>query len=124
MFYAAAGGVVRANGAAARADAMRIDAMASPTVWPLCQWIISLWYLGTWTTPATSWYQGAGSAVPSGITPGAPVTLTAQAYTAQLAYRGAGAHPPGANPTGYGSWALDPVFGDFVAADHQIRSTR
>ena len=41
-------------------------------------------------------------------------TLPAQAYTAQLAYRAAGAHPPGANPTGYGSWSLDPVFGDYA----------
>ena len=113
MFYAAADGVLQAKDAAARADAMRIDVLASPTVWPLCQWIVMLWYLGSWTSPPTSWYAGAGSKAPDGVTPGNPVTLAAQAYTEQLAYRAAGAHPPGANPTGYGSWALDPVFGDF-----------
>lgn len=113
MFYAAAADVVRATGAAARADAMRIDVLASPTVWPLCQWIVMLWYLGSWTSPPKSWYVSAGSTPPDGVTPGNPVTLAAQAYTEQLAYRAAGAHPPGANPTGYGSWAIDPVFGDF-----------
>ena len=66
------------------------------------------------TTPPASWYQGANSPVPPGVTPGTPATLPAQAYTAQLAYRAAGAHVPGANPTGYGSWSLDPVFGDFA----------
>jgi hypothetical protein len=114
MFYAAADGVVQAKGAAARAEAMRIDVLASPTVWPLCQALIVLWYQGAWTTPAASWYQGAGSPVPAGVTPGTTFVPSAQAYTAQLAYRAAGAHPPGANPTGYGSWSLDPMFGDFV----------
>jgi hypothetical protein len=137
MFYAAAEGVVQAKGAAARAEAMRIDVLASPTVWPLCQTIIMLWYLGSWSTPAASWYQGANSPVPNGVTPGNTFVPSAQAYTAQLAYRAAGAHPPGANPTGYGSWSLEPVFGDFVegrpeglqphrhvAADLQVRHRR
>jgi hypothetical protein len=114
MFYAAAEGVMQASGATARADAMRINVLASPTVWPLCQAIVTLWYQGGWTTPPVSWYRGANSPVPAGVTPGSPVTLAAQAYTAQLAYHAAGAHPPGANPTGYGSWSLDPVFGDFI----------
>jgi hypothetical protein len=114
MFYAAAADVVQAEGPAARAEAMRIDVLASPTVWPLCQAIVSLWYLGTWTTPAAAWYLGAGGTVPAGVTPGSTVVPSAQAYTAQLAYRAAGAHPPGANPTGHGSWSLDPVFGDFL----------
>ena len=125
MLYAAAAGVAQATGAGARADAMRIDVLASPIVWPLCQAIITLWYLGSWTTPPAAWYQGAGSPVPNGVTPGTPLTLPAQAYTAQLAYRAAGAHPPGANPTGYGSWSLDPVFGDWpaIVADLQTRPT-
>ena len=121
MFYAAAEGVVQASGAAARAEAMRIDVLASPTVWPLCQAIVTLWYLGGWTTPPAAWYHGANSPMPPGVTPGNPITLAAQAYTAQLAYRAAGAHPPGANPTGYGSWSLDPVFGDFVVANLRTR---
>ena len=124
MFYAAAQGVVQATGAAARAEAMRIDVLASPTVWPLCQAIIMLWYLGAWTTPPATWYQGAGSPMPAGVTPGNTVVPSAQAYTAQLAYRAAGAHPPGANPTGYGSWSLDPVFGDFAGGRPQVLQLR
>lgn len=114
MFYTAAEDVVQAKGPQARAEAMRIDVLASPTVWPLCQGIITLWYLGAWNTPAAAWYHGAGAQPPAGVTPGRSIVPSAQAYTAQLAYRAAGAHPPGANPTGYGSWSLDPVFGDFL----------
>jgi len=123
MFYAAAGGVVQHTGAAARAEAMRIDVLASPTVWPLCQALITLWYQGSWTPLPESWYQGVHSPVPEGVAPGNTFVPSAQAYTAQLAYHAAGAHPPGANPTGYGSWSLDPVFGDYVnvVAGLQIR---
>jgi hypothetical protein len=124
MLYAAAEGVVQATGAGARAEAMRIDVLASPTVWPLCQAIVTLWYQGSWASPPAAWYHGANSPVPPGVTPGAPVTLAALAYTAQLAYHAAGAHPPGANPTGYGSWSLDPVFGDFATNVVAVLQTR
>jgi hypothetical protein len=112
MFYAAAGAVVSHQKEKARARAMRIDVLASPTIWPLCSALIVLWYQGSWTTLPASWYAGAGSTAPKGVTPGQTFVPSAQAYTAQLAYRAAGAHPPGANPTGFGSWGIEPVFGD------------
>ena len=112
MFYAAAAAVVRHQKDTARAKAMRIDVLASPTIWPLCSALIVLWYQGSWTTPAAAWYAGVGTAPPKGVTPGQTFVPSAQAYTAQLAYRAAGAHPPGANPTGFGSWGIEPVFGD------------
>jgi hypothetical protein len=112
QFYEVAGRVVGHRTAAGRAEAMRIDVLPSPTLWLLASTLIVLWYQGSWTTPPASWYAGAGSAPPKGVTPGRTFVPSAQAYTAQLAYRGAGAHPPGANPTGFGSWSIAPVFGD------------
>lgn len=112
LFYDAARAVVRHHSAAARAEAMRIDILPSPTVWPLASALVVLWYQGSWTTPAASWYAGARTTPPKGVTPGRTFVPSAQAYTEQLAYRGAGAHPPGAHPTGFGSWSIAPVFGD------------
>jgi hypothetical protein len=113
--------VLQRGSAAARAEAMRIDVLPSPTVWPMCASLIMLWYQGFWPALAASWYSGVGSAKPKGWSDTQKIVPSAQAYTAQLAYRAAGAHPPGANPTGHGSWSIDPVFGDNVAAGLQTR---
>lgn len=112
LFYAAALPVVRHTSEAARSEAMRIDILPSPTVWPMCQNLITLWYQGFWAALPASWYSGVATKTPQGWSATQKIVPSAQAYTAQLAYRAAGAHPPGANPTGYGSWAIDPVFGD------------
>jgi hypothetical protein len=122
LFYDTAVAVLRHESEAARAEAMRIDVLPSPTVWPMCQSLIVLWYQGFWPALAASWYSGCGTPAPKGWSATQKITPSAQAYTAQLAFRAAGAHPPGANPTGHGSWAIDPVFGD-VAADLQVRPT-
>lgn len=111
-FHDAALAVVRHESAHARTEAMRIDVLPSPTVWPMCQSLIVLWYQGFWPALAASWYRGTGTPVPKGWSATQKIVPSAQAYTAQLAFRAAGAHPPGANPTGHGSWAIDPVFGD------------
>jgi hypothetical protein len=121
LFYDAAAAVLQRGSAAARAEAMRIDVLPSPTVWPMCASLIMLWYQGFWPALAASWYSGVGSAKPKGWSDTQKIVPSAQAYTAQLAYRAAGAHPPGANPTGHGSWSIDPVFGDNVAAGLQTR---
>ena len=114
LFYAAAAAVLQHGSAAARAAAIRIDVLPSPTVWPMCASLIMLWYQGFWPALAASWYSGVGSPPPKGWSATQKIVPSAQAYTAQLAYRAAGAHPPGANPTGPGSWSIDPVFGDYV----------
>lgn len=100
----------------ARARAMQLRILASPVLWPVVAGIMQLWYLGSWTSMSAQWYSLAGfKQVPAGITPGKPRVPSAQAYEQQLAFRGAGAHPPGAKPTGHGSWAIPPVFGDVPA---------
>jgi hypothetical protein len=100
----------------ARDHAMVVEISASPLIWPVCQSIVALWYLGQWTRMSANWYSYyAGMNPPvSSVDPGKSFVPSAQAYTEQLSYRGAGAHPPGAHPTGFGSWGLDPLFGDFT----------
>ncbi len=98
-----------------RDHAMQINIAASPTLWPVCSALINLWYLGQWTSMSALWYQYyAHTEVPPNVEPSHSFVPLAAAYTEQLSYRAAGAHPPGAHPTGFGSWGMDPVFGDFT----------
>ncbi len=103
------------NTTKARDRFMRVDIVASPTLWPICKGIIMLWYYGQWTSMSLVWYRYYARVPPSpNLTPDKTVVPSAAAYTQQLSYKAAGAHPPGAHPTGFGSWGLDPVFGDFI----------
>jgi hypothetical protein len=104
-----------------REHAMQIEIVSSPLLWPVCQSLILLWYLGQWTRMTGNWYKYYAHINPSPGSPAKNVPLgksfvpSAQAYTEQLSYRAAGAHPPGAHPTGFGGWGIDPVFGDFTS---------
>jgi hypothetical protein len=103
------------NTAEERVRAMRIDIMASPTLWPICKGLIMLWYYGQWTSMSAVWYRYYARVAPGPhIIPNKTIVPSTEAYTQQLSYKAAGAHPPGAHPTGFGSWGLDPVFGDFI----------
>jgi len=95
--------------------AMQIYIIASPTLWPVCKAIITLWYRGQWTSMPPVWFKYYAGVEPgANIEPGKTYVPSAAAYTQQLGYRAAGAHPPGAHPTGFASWGIDPVFGDFI----------
>lgn len=104
----------------ARAHAMQVEIAASPLLWPVCESLVMLWYLGQWTRMTDFWYHSVAHVKPpkSSPVPNIPTGKTfvpsAAAYTEQLSYRSAGAHPPGAHPTGFGGWSLVPVFGDFT----------
>lgn len=119
QLYTVARKVLSNNDVVERSRVMQIDIVTSPILWPLCRSIVVLWYRGQYNSMSMLWYKYYAKIEP-------PPNLThsiipsAQAYTEQLAYRGAGAHPPGAHPTGYGSWALDPMFGDFVNEDKSL----
>lgn len=96
----------------ARDRAVRTDLLASPLLGPVAGAIIVLWYQGAWKVLPDAWYRMAKTTPPTGSVPGTTIVPSAAAYTRQLAFRAAGAHPPGAAPTGYGSWSIPPVFGD------------
>jgi hypothetical protein len=103
----------------ARAKAMHDKIISSDLLWPICQSIVFLWYQGVWNRMTPAWYQAIElDAPPSSpikkVAPGGSFVPSAAAYTEQLSYKAAGAHPPGAHPTGFGSWGLLPVFGDFT----------
>ena len=100
--------------------AMKVNIIASPLLWPVCQSLIVLWYQGQWNRMTANWYKYYANMAPPksimvpNIALGQSLVPSAASYTEQLSYKAAGAHPPGAHPTGFGSWALDPVFGDFA----------
>lgn len=77
---------------------------------PVIRALISLWYLGVWTQLSDGWYAAAGLTKPGPADPGSTHVPSSTAYIEQLSYRTAGAHSPGARPTGFGSWSLPPVF--------------
>lgn len=120
QWYATARRVLRHKAGKAREERMRIDVIASPILWPVCTALIVLWYQGFWSLPA-AWYTLTHVTPPKGTVAGSPIVPSAAAYTRQLAYRAAGAHPPGANPTGFGSWSIPPVFGDAAAVGKERR---
>ncbi len=81
---------------------------------PVIRGLISLWYLGVWTQLPDTWYATAGVPKPGPTDPGRTHVPDSTAYIEQLSYRAAGAHPPGARPTGFGSWSLPPVCDETV----------
>ena len=105
QLYAAARRVLEHPSGPARAHAMKMEIVASPTYWPMCTAVIQAWYMGAWTNFGAAWYTFIGEKPPKGVVPGATHVPSAQAYEQQLSYRGAGAHPPGARPTGHGGWS-------------------
>lgn len=124
ILHSAAQSVLKFEGEA-RDHAMQVEIIASPLLWPVCQSLVVLWYQGQWTRMSGNWYKYFAGIKPppskpvKNVEPGKSFVPSAQAYTEQLSYRGAGAHPPGAHPTGFGGWGLDPLFGDFTT-DNKI----
>jgi hypothetical protein len=77
--------------------------------WPVISALVSLWYLGTWNQLPESWYAGVGLALPGEKDAGRTHVPSELSYIEQLSYKTADAHPPGAKPTGFGSWGWKPV---------------
>jgi hypothetical protein len=92
---------------ALRADdpetALRERVMDDPTLGPIARNTIILWYLGQWNALPNEWRNRHGAS-PRDV----PRVVSADAYESGLAWRAFGAHPMGAKPTGYGSWAQPP----------------
>ena len=82
---------------------------SSTLFWPVAQALIRLWYLGYWTQLPNEWYAQAGLPLPGPTDAGRTHTPSSLAYIEQLSYRTADAHPPGAKPTGFGSWSWKPA---------------
>jgi hypothetical protein len=70
---------------------------------PVARNLITLWYSGTWRALPDDWRRAHGAS---------PLdtdrVVSGEAYVAGLQWVAAGAHPIGARPPGFGSWALPP----------------
>jgi hypothetical protein len=91
---------------ALRTDRLQALVMDDPDLGPVARNVIVLWYLGQWTALPNEWRNRNGAS-PRDVAR----VISADAYAAGLVWRAAGAHPMGANPPGYGSWANRPAAG-------------
>ncbi len=73
----------------------------NPRYGPVAVSIIKLWYLGSWTPLAQQWRDRYGATAYD-----VQHVVSAHAYQEGLVWPAAGAHPMGAKPGGYGSWAV------------------
>jgi hypothetical protein len=94
---------------AARDRAIRTELVEHQAFGPLVSSLIALWYLGQWTALPDDWFAQQNLA-PS---PSNTTHVPPGAYVEALAYRAAGAHPPGARPPGHGSWSIPPLSPDW-----------
>jgi hypothetical protein len=87
-------------------DRLQALVMDDADLGPVARNVIALWYLGQWNALPNEWRNRNGAS-PRDV----PRVISADAYAAGLVWRAAGAHPMGANPPGYGSWANRPAEG-------------
>lgn len=70
---------------------------------PVAVSLIKLWYLGTWY-PLSGDYRDVNGSTADDV----EHVVSAQGYREGLVWAAAGAHPMGAKPPGFGSWATPP----------------
>jgi hypothetical protein len=70
---------------------------------PVARSLIMLWYLGQWTPLPGDWRTRHGANPLDSAR-----VISADAYVSGLVWPAIGAHPMGANPGGFGSWATPP----------------
>lgn len=83
---------------------LRASVLSDPDLGALARSLIQLWYLGQWTPMPPDWVErnGAKEADVSRI-------LSTRSYQEGLVWIAMRAHPLGAKPTGFGSWAEPPA---------------
>lgn len=84
-------------------DSHARHALADPDLGPLARNLIVLWYLGQWDQMPRRWRDRHGASPAD--TAGVP---SAAAFREGLVWTAIGAHPTGAKPPGFGSWATPP----------------
>jgi hypothetical protein len=83
--------------------ALRELVMDDRDLGPVARNVIVLWYLGQWNALPNAWRNRNGAS-PRDVAR----VISADAYASGLVWKAIGAHPMGANPPGYGSWANPP----------------
>lgn len=83
-----------------RGAGLRDSILDHPVLGPFARSLLLLWYTATWSPPW--WWMAADH-------PGGGNLSFGAAYPEGLMWRAAvGAHPGGAKPTGFGTWAFQP----------------
>jgi hypothetical protein len=77
--------------------------LASPRLGPVARNLVVLWYLGQWDELPSDWRDTYGASPLDSSR-----VVSAAAYREGLVWPAIGAHPMGAKPTGYASWASPP----------------
>jgi hypothetical protein len=86
-----------------RESAVAVTILGDARLGPVARNVILLWYSGVWTQLPAAWREAFGAS-PLDTTR----TTSGDAYRSGLQWVVAGAHAPGANHQGFGSWALEP----------------
>jgi hypothetical protein len=80
----------------------------SPKLGPVVQNLVALWYIGSWQPLPKQWLEQYRWDQPD-LSTGPEWISPPQPYEEALVWRAIYAHPPGAKPTGFASWADVPV---------------
>lgn len=83
--------------------ALRARVIENERYGPVVVNLIKLWYLGTWY-PLSAAYRDVNGSTADDV----EHIVSSQGYREGLVWRAAGAHPMGAKPPGFGSWAEPP----------------
>jgi len=86
------------------AKALEQLVMSDAELGPVARNVIILWYLGQWNPLPNEWRDRHGAS-PLDVSR----VISADAYRSGLVWTAIGAHPMGADPPGYGSWANPPA---------------
>ncbi|WP_431683035.1 hypothetical protein [Kitasatospora sp. KL5] len=84
-------------------EALRRQVVENPRYSPVVVSLIKLWYLGSWY-PLSGGYRDIHGSTAEDV----EHVVSPQAYREGLVWVAAGAHPMGAKPPGFGSWAEPP----------------
>ena len=98
------------HGTDGRKAALRREIFGHEKLGAIARNITKLWYIGIWYELPRAWTETYG-ALPNNVT----FTVSGASYAEGLLWTAIGAHPPGAKPPGYGSWADPPTIPAFDA---------
>lgn len=87
---------------------LRTKILSSEKYGPIARNIIKLWYVSIWFELPADWREKFGPLVNDDT-----FVVSAYAYTEGLLGPAVGAHPQGAKPPGYGTWAYPPEIPKF-----------
>jgi hypothetical protein len=107
--YATVGDAIVARLLSTGQDALRTGRLKGlvlddPDLGPVARNTIVLWYLGQWDELPREWRNRHGAS-PRDVSR----VVSPDAYAAGLVWRAIRAHPMGADPPGFGSWANPPA---------------